>query len=584
MRRDRRLDTYYARGMLDIRTTLHLSIRLGVRANQALLRYAGAGSEGAGPWRVALPAFVVLDLVVWHVLRRDERFGLRWRLPLDALDTAFWVLSPRPVSGHYDWAVLIAAPLAAEAGVRMGWRGLIVPLGVFASASLAAVAVGKPVAVTGVVWVVVAVAVGVGFFRYCHRLDERTELERQRVVGAARRRAYLAGQNQVAMGASSAVDAIEGLVPVLGRPAGGSALWQLADGWKSELRATTAQDAGYLQVALLEWEKAHNRHPDLSGLVEVRVDEGQGTTLLSAAQVGQLRRALDGLDLHGPVQVRLRDAQATHLPGQALALDVDGRSVVVPADRRIALPPFDSSFVAYSYVGALQLSSGIPNVGGAPPAVVLLGTALCVAAGLLSHHLVTTAGDAARARVIALGIVTALAVTALSGFFRSPLTVEGEPTLGFGPGLLLLSFIAGYYSWARGHRQWALLAAMVAVVLVGLWVFPDRAALTARAVAGNVVYNLFPYFTLRHLARALQQAGAQHLEDMEAVDEGAERAAFLQGRESVVGLVRQAREDALRQLESVRSTLDAPLADLVTKRLEEVERRLHSIEPAESSS
>jgi hypothetical protein len=71
---------------------------------------------------------------------------------------------------------------------------------------------------------------------------------------------------------------------------------------------------------------------------------------------------------------------------------------------------------------------------------------------------------------------------------------------------------------------------------------------------------------------------------MEAVDEGAERAAFLQGRESVVGLVRQAREDALRQLESVRSTLDAPLADLVTKRLEEVERRLHSIEPAESSS
>jgi hypothetical protein len=374
------------------------------------------------------------------------------------------------------------------------------------------------------------------------------------------------------------------LVPVLGRPGGGSALWRLADGWKSELRATTAQEASYLQVALLEWEKGHNRHPDLSGLVEVHVEEGQGTTLLSAAQVDRLRRFLDDLSPEGRVRIRLLEPGGPQLPGQRLALDVNGTTVSLPADRQAAIPPFDPCFLGYFYVFWLQIGSLMPNNGRNPPAVVAAGAGVCVAAGAFSHRLVVARRERASGGVIAVGIVAALALTAFSHFIRSPLTIEGEPILGFGPGLLVLSFIAGYYSWSLGRRQWATFAAMAGVVLLGLWMFPLPAALNMRTMVGAVAYNVFPYFPLRHLASALHRAAAQHAEDIEAVDQGAERAAFLSGRESVVGLVRQAREDALRQLDAVRPTLDPLLAELATHRLEEVEQRLRSIEPAGGSS
>src|SRR5579885_784854 len=305
-RAGRRVETYYGRGMLEIRPTLHLSVRLAVRANQILLS-SGAAVNGAHLWLVTLPAFVVLDLVVWRVLRRDDRFGLAWRLPLDAADAAFWAMSPSPASGRYDWAVILAVPLAMEAGVRLGWRGLVVPLTIFASSGGAAAAVGRAVEPSASVSTVLAVGVGAAFYRYCRHLDERAEAQRQAAATAARRRAYLAGQHHVAMGASSAVDALEGLVPVLGRPAPGSALWQVADGWKAQLGRSADREARYLQIALLEWEQGHNRHPDLSGLVEIHLPEGQGTTLLSARQARRLAIALDTMALRGTVPIRLVD-------------------------------------------------------------------------------------------------------------------------------------------------------------------------------------------------------------------------------------------------------------------------------------
>src|SRR3954454_24729884 len=114
---ERGIDSYYARGMLEIRTTLHLVLRLTVRVNQ-MLEVTGAASEGAGLWRVALPLFAVLDVCVWwFFLRRSDRFGVEWRLPMDALAAAFWTLSPLPANGDAYLALLIAVPLAVEAGV-----------------------------------------------------------------------------------------------------------------------------------------------------------------------------------------------------------------------------------------------------------------------------------------------------------------------------------------------------------------------------------------------------------------------------------------------------------------------------------
>ncbi len=339
-----RIESYYARGMLEIRSTLHLAVRLCMRSIM-VIDNSGAASEGAGLWRVALPLFMVLDVVVWLVLRRSDRFGLSWRLPMDATDAAFWTLSPLPASGSADIAIFIVIPLAVEAGVRMGVRGMVVPAAVLASTTVSVTIVDKPVQLFGVLWLAAAVLVGMAFFRYCTHLHERAETARQRNLAAERRRAYLAGQNQVAMGASSAVDVIEGLVPVLGRPEPGSALHRLAEGWKGQLSASTTQEAKYLQVALLEWERAHNAHPDLSGLVELRIDEGHGTTLLSAGQVARLRHALDGLRLRRTVTVR-SESPAERLPGEELRLKVNGTAVVVPADGRAAPPPLDLAAVA----------------------------------------------------------------------------------------------------------------------------------------------------------------------------------------------------------------------------------------------
>jgi hypothetical protein len=57
------------------------------------------------------------------------------------------------------------------------------------------------------------------------------------------------------------------------------------------------------------------------------------------------------------------------------------------------------------------------------------------------------------------------------------------------------------------------------------------------------------------------------------------RRSYLDGRESVVGLVRQARREALAQLERLGPRLDAPLSELAARRIEEVDRRLSTLEP-----
>lgn len=576
-RRAGREENYYARGLLEIRATLHLAYRLTYRCIQ-FLEPTGAASEGTGLWRWALPAFVVLDLAVWHVLRRSARFGLAWRLPLDAADAAFWTMSPLPPSGVADYALLIAVPLAVEAGVRMGIRALVVPATVLLATSVGAAAAGKPVQITGVMWVAIGATVGMAFFRYCRHLDHRAQLERQRFLAAARRRAYLAGQNSVAMGASSAVDAIEGLVPVLGRPAPGSALLRLADGWKSQLSTSTAQEARYLQVALLEWERLHNAHPDLSGLVRFQIGEGQGTTLLSVAQVRQLGQALDRLPLRGRVVVALEDVTGSHLPGQQLRLEVGGHRVVIPADRRAAPAPMDPAAVAYYYVAILVAAWTLPPSGRVPLGPIAAGIALCIVAGLLSHRRAVARGKKARMGIFGAAVPISVVLTLLCANPQAPLRPDGVPVLAHGAALVLLSFLGGYYWASLGRWRWLVPAGMTVNVVLALLLFPIPSALDGRIVVIAVLGPLFAFFPCLHLSQTMENAAAAHARSVEAVDEGAERVAFREGRESVIGLVREAQEDARAQLTAAGSRLDAGLVELAAHRLEEVGQRLTAMQ------
>jgi hypothetical protein len=231
--------TYFARAIVDSRSTLHLSYRLAVRYVQ-WTAIAGAAGPGSGVWRAALPLFVVLDLVTWQILRHNTRFGLRWRLALDCADVAFWSLSPLPPSRTYDNAVLIGIPLSIEAGFRMGTPAVVVPLAVAAVVGPVRMLAGAPAHPLTALWLVLGMGLGMALFSYCRRLDAHAEAERRRRRSADARWAFLVGQNAVAMGADSVVDVIEGLVPVLGRPGRGSALWRLADGWKARLAADVA--------------------------------------------------------------------------------------------------------------------------------------------------------------------------------------------------------------------------------------------------------------------------------------------------------------------------------------------------------
>lgn len=576
-RRGGRIENYYARGLLQIRPTLHLAYRLTYRSVQ-LLEPTGAAAEGAGLWRFALPAFLVLDVLVWHVLRRSERFGLAWRLPLDALDTAFWTMSPLPASGVADFAILIAVPLAVEAGVRMGALALVVPGAVFVTTTVGAAAVGKPIQFAGVLWVAVGATVGMAFFRYCQHLDQRAQLERERFLAAARRRAYLAGQNSVAMGASSAVDAIEGLVPVLGRPPTGSALWRLADGWKSQLSTSTAQEARYLQVALLEWERLHNAHPDLSGLVRFAIGEGQGTTLLSVAQVRQFGEVLDRLPLRGRVLVALEDLTETHLPGQELRLEVGGHRVVIPADRRAAPAPMDPAAVAYYYVAILVAGWILPPSGRVPPHLIAAGIAICIAAGVLSHRGAVARGKRARLGIIGAAVPISVVLTLLCAHPQFPLRPDGVPVLAHGAAVVLLSFLGGYYWRSLGPWRWLVPAGVTVNVGVALVLYPIPDALEGRIVVAAVVNGLFAFFPCLHLSQTMEAAAAAHAASTEVVDESAERAAFVDGRDSVIGLVRQAQQDAKAQLTAAGSGLDARMAEFAAHRLREVGQRLKAMQ------
>ena len=84
----------------------------------------------------------------------------------------------------------------------------------------------------------------------------------------------------------------------------------------------------------------------------------------------------------------------------------------------------------------------------------------------------------------------------------------------------------------------------------------------------------------RHVSRSLARATERHLAETVAEDEQARQAAFLEGQESVLTLVRLARDDARAQLAAVAPRLEPSLSSLVSARLEEVDRRLLSLTPA----
>lgn len=577
-----RADAAFTRALLEARAPLHLGYRLAVRFNQ-MAAADGPGAAGA-PWLAALVAFCALDVAIWFALRRRDSFGLWWRLPLDAADVAVWSLAPDPARAQWDAAALIAVPLAMETGVRHGWRGVLVVVPLLATSVPARLVAHRPAVPLTMVYVVLAVFMGAALLRYCTRLQAQADLARDRYRAAEHGRAVLAGENAVAMGASSVVDTIEGLVPILGPPDPDSALHELASGWKSRLGRATAVTATYLQVALLQWERAHNRHPDLSGLVTLRVAEGVGTVMLTDDQVRSLWSALGALDLRGPVPVDLAPGSAVGRPGGGLTLDVAGRTVTVPPDEGPRQHPVDPGPVIFGWAAVLSARDLLPGLGDVAPWAVGTGVAAMIAGGRWAHHRIRRLGPAARPRVALMGSGLAIGYGALTGAaVQTPASEAGLAFLPLGGAGYLITLLGGLY-WrelSRPARSW-LAGAFVALVTVHVLArLPAPAGALDVALAVSWPLSVFP--TALSVGYAVARTNADLARQARRDDHRLAAAGFEAGRCAVIDLVSRAHDEASRRLAG--ADVDGELATAARARLEEVERRLIALStPAGSSS
>ncbi|MGH9278513.1 MAG: hypothetical protein ACRD12_10485 [Acidimicrobiales bacterium] len=584
---DRAYETFFARSIINARSTLHLTYRLCSRIS-FLVEPAGRATAGAGLWHVVLPAFIALDIGIWLVLRKRPGLGLGWRLILDSGDIAFWSLSPLPPSGLYDGAVLLGIPLAVESGFRLSLRGLIVPITTLTVTAAVRVAADLPVLPFTFAWLVLGVGIGLAFHVYCRRVHEEADAERATRDEADARRAYLSGQNSVAMGASSVVDAIEAVVPVLGRPRPGSALWQLAAGWKADLGASTMSEVTYLQVALLEWERRHNDHPDLASRVRLEPAEGTGTALLTRTQVGWLGASLDALDLRGWLRVTLAGGTSgSGLPGRAVRLRVGPHEVDVAEDAGARQRPVDPVPMAFVLIAAQCLTMLPSPLGYVPPTWVAAAIAICLAAAYWTHRALLVRGPAARPAILVMTVAVAFVLTAINVLgLRVQENPDGFVIYGL-IGLMLLSYGAGFYWYGLPRRLIALVAASAALsVLFSMWVAVGLRGnpFVARTVAVNLIFLFAPFPTARQISISLGRAREAHLREAGEQERKVRMLAYREGQEAVVHLVQQARDDAYQQLASIGSALEPALADHVTRRLEEVDRRLTRMELLESSS
>lgn len=429
-------------------------------------------------------------------------------------------------------------------------------------------------------WLVLAVVLGIALPRYSRRLGQQVDQEHDDQLAADCHRAFLGGQNAVAMGASSVVDAIEGVIPVLGQPPPGSALWALAAGWKADLGMSTAGTATYLLVALRQWEAAHNRHPDLSTYVNLYLPEGQGTVLLTASQVALLSAILSAMTLQGTVRVRLRDLSVAHRPpGGAVRLDIEGHLVELAADDSRSPRPVDPGPISFIYIAAFLARGVAPSGEHVPISVAAGGVAMCLIASLWSHARLRKVGSAARPSILLVAVGVALTYTILASLtMRNLFTPDGDRSYGFAAGLLLLAFLAGYYHESLTPSQRAKAFFGAGVVWVVGSTLPGGPSTLLSLLLG-IPFAITPYPPCLRLSQELERAGERHAREAKRHDASRVSAAFAQGSAEVMAMVWRARDEAYRQLDAVSPTLQPVERATALSRLKEVDRRLNTSQP-----
>jgi hypothetical protein len=505
------------------------------------------------------------------------------RLALDAADAALWSTAPYP-EGYWDYAVLSGVPLSVEAGLGHPSRAIVVPVVNAAVTNVLRRVRGQPVQVAPFLWQVLALLTGVGFRRYNARVRAHIEHTAERRLAADEARAMLAGQNAVAMGADTVIDKVQSIAPLFGRPAEGSALHELVDGWKAALAEATQDRAAYLGTVLLAWQRGHNTHPDLRRRVDFDVAPGHGTVLLTAGQAEALQEILGAVDLRGELSVRVRHLDGSRAtPGRRVELEIGGRQVTVPADPDV--PPRSPDFGPVALVaGACMFARlAMPTAERVPPRVVAPLMAASLAAAGVAELRLRRRGSAAQEEVQAMALALAgVATIVATRTARLPFKPSGGQNFCFYSTLTMPMLLYAFQHRDLSPAARVVIPAGMAAVVGAAWLAAPRPRqfgqflLALSWPLSGLVAGLKVSGEFRADARGLEASLKSH--EREATD-----AAYDRGSASVIRLSTAAYTDAAAQLELQRERFDPEVVRLAEQRLEEVRRCLDRLAGADVS-
>jgi hypothetical protein len=500
------------------------------------------------------------------MLREAWDGDLRLWLALDSIDVALWALA---LGGHADAAALIASPLAYEAGVAAGWRGLAVPAAVGTTANAAILLLGTGGPQPGpFLWPLAAWAMGIVSLGYLDRHLRHAVARSLRAIEGAAGEAELAGQAEVAFGADTVVDLLTRTIYVLGVMGGEDVPSRLAS-WRRALSDAGHGQATYLGVALTRWERVRNsRSPHLSLDVRLHVAEGAGALLLSATQAAHLEQALDGLDgLAGGVAVRVEGG------GRRPVVWIGDRAVPLPVGTPPEEPVLDLGPVAFVLAGMMTLSQSAPWLDDVPLAVT--GSLAAAALGLAwwSHRRVERDGIAAHGLIVVAALALSAADSVLAtvtmgghvgnGWPRLPMLL---PAQWLGPLLLV-------YARDLGWRGLAAAIGCEALILGVSFALLHRSLAVTQMLSMPIELGLgvLVAWGLRELldgdaARVGHELGRRY--DAAVVE------AFRRGRRLVVSLAVETAEDARSYYARARARLASEVAREMEARLAEADRQL----------
>lgn len=530
------------------------------------LQLAENRREQKSGWRsVALGAAAAGDLLLWRALRKDA-LPLSARVGIDLADLALWA---GPGGAELVTALTPHVALDVETGVAGGVRGFLFPLAAAAVANGVRVAYGRTPDFAQNVPHAGAVIGGITL-----RRGEVTRMARAHAVHADELtakavRAFLAGQQDIAMGASSIIDQLKPVAMLLGSDSAGSTLNQVRAGWKDSLAEQARQHAVFLDSAVRMWRDLHNDHPDLAGYVDiVDIAEGDGTVLLTGRQASQLADLLERRGLSGSLRFEMSPKAGARSvrPGRAFDILVNNDVITVPSDPSAPVDRFNPAPPALLFGAWAALMPTRHGEGDLPMPLALACAAAYLAAAVAFFG--KPPEEAAR-RALWTGL-------ALSGFQGAVCALgctsdrnDGNRqlfsgTFGIAPAGLLLA--ASRRHLTRRDELGALGAfGAIAALAFALADAPRSKADFAIALA-------HPLAAMIGMDVYAQAAGRQTdalSAELRVEDDRVETESFENGRLHVLQLAVAALEEA-EQSFSERTDLDADVRDSVAARLESI--------------